>query len=109
MALRIGSGSVRGVVRITYTVTSVTVAAEVLSDLGGTTPPPNWQEGQWSTLNGWPTAVRLHEGRLWWAGQNGVWGSISDAYESLRRDDRGQRRPDQPHDRLGPVDTSTGS
>jgi hypothetical protein len=39
----------------------------VLTDLGGTDASADWQEGLWSDLNGWPTSVRLHEGRLWWA------------------------------------------
>lgn len=83
MTLTIGSGSVRGVVRVTEYTSSTVVNAEVLTDLGGTTATTIWEEGQWSDRMGWPTSVRIHEGRLWWAGKNGVQGSISDAYDSF--------------------------
>lgn len=83
MTLTIGSGSVRGVVRVTDYTSNVQVSAEVLSDLGGTSATTIWEEGQWSDLMGWPTSVRIHEGRMWWAGKNGVQGSVSDAYDSF--------------------------
>lgn len=83
MRLYIGAGSVRGLVRITDYSSSTSVGAEVLVSLGGLTASSNWQEGMWSDLRGWPTSCRLHEGRLWWFGQNGVWGSISDAFDSF--------------------------
>jgi hypothetical protein len=83
MRLSIGSGSVRGIVRVTDITNSTTASAEVLVDLGSTDPTTDWQQGKWSNDAGWPTSVRLHEGRLWWSGINGVWGSISDAYDSF--------------------------
>jgi len=83
MELRTASGSVRGVARITGYTSNVLVSAEVVVALGGVTPSTVWQEGHWSDLRGWPTAGKIHEGRLWWAGQNGMWGSISDAFDSF--------------------------
>jgi hypothetical protein len=50
------------------------IPAETVED--GT---PYWQEGAWSALWGYPTAVAIHEQRLWFAGSPGqpqtVWGS----------------------------------
>lgn len=83
MQLTYGGGSVRGVARVTGVTSSVLVDAEVLSDMGGTTASEIWQEGQWSDAVGWPTAVRIHEGRIWWAGQNTVWASVSDQFDSF--------------------------
>jgi hypothetical protein len=83
MTLSYAAGSIRGIVRITDYTSATSVGAEVLTSLGGTTATTVWQEGQWSDLRGWPTSGKIHEGRLWWFGQNGVWGSISDAFDAF--------------------------
>jgi hypothetical protein len=105
MTLRIGSGSVRGIVRVTDFTNATTVSAEVLSSLGGTSASLDWQEGQWSDLKGWPSAVKLHEGRLWWFGLNGIWGSISDAYDAFDETMEGSAGPIIRTIGSGPVDT----
>lgn len=104
MALRIGSGSVRGTVRMIEFTSSTAMQAQVLSDLGSVNAEANWQEGKWSDRRGWPTAVRLHEGRLWWAGLNGVWGSISDSFESFDETFIGDAGPINRTIGSGPVD-----
>jgi hypothetical protein len=43
----------------------------------------DWAEGEWSDRRGWPSAVSLFEGRDWWAGKQGIWGSVSDGFESF--------------------------
>jgi hypothetical protein len=105
MTLRIGSGSVRGIARVTDYTNATTVSAEVLSALGGTGASLDWQEGQWSDEKGWPTAVKLHEGRLWWFGLNGIWGSISDAYDAFDETLDGSAGPINRTIGSGPVDT----
>ena len=105
MELIISSGSVRGVARVTDYTNSTLVGAEVLVALGGTTSTTIWQEGQWSDKKGWPTAVRIHEGRMWWTGLNGVWGSISDAYDSFDETFLGDAGPINRTVGSGPVDT----
>lgn len=105
MTLRIGSGSVRGIVRVTDFTSSTVVGAEVLTALGGTTANTVWQEGQWSDLRGWPSSVRFHEGRLWWSGKNGVWASVSDAYNSFDETFFGDAGPINRTIGSGPVDT----
>jgi len=44
---------------------------------------PDWFIGSWGGKNPMPSAVAFHEGRLWFAGFNNVWGSESDFYESF--------------------------
>jgi len=105
MTLRIGSGSVRGIVRVTGFTSAIQVSAEVLTALGGTEANTIWQEGKWSDLRGWPTSVRFHEGRLWWAGKNGVWGSASDAFDSFDETITGDSGPINRTIGAGPVDT----
>ncbi len=104
MTLTIGSGSVRGVARITGVTNALSASAEVLSDMGGTTATDNWQEGEWSDVSGWPTAVRLAEGRLWWFGQNKVWASISDQFDSFDETFPGAAAPISRTIGAGPVD-----
>ncbi|HEY9063841.1 MAG TPA: hypothetical protein VIO33_02585 [Burkholderiaceae bacterium] len=105
MQLAIGSGSIRGVVRITDFTSTLSVGAEVVVALGGTDATAVWQEGQWSDLRGWPTSGKFHEGRLWWFGQNGVWGSVSDAFDSFDETFPGNAAPINRTIGSGPVDT----
>lgn len=46
---------------------------------------PDWFVGSWGGKRGMPTAIAFHEGRLWFAGGNQIWGSESDFYESFDR------------------------
>lgn len=81
--LSFAAGTATGVARITAFTDELTVSAAILSDLGGTAGTTDWYEGVWSDKRGWPSAVALHEGRLWWAGKDKLIGSVSDAYSSF--------------------------
>lgn len=98
-------GSITGICRITAFTNNTTVDAEVLQDFGGTDASDLWSEGQWSDRRGWPTAVALAEGRMWWAGKNGIWGSVSDAYDSFDPDFEGDAGPINRTIGSGPVDS----
>jgi hypothetical protein len=104
MTLDYAIGSVDGITRITGFTNSTSVSAEVLSDLGGTEASDVWSEGEWSDYRGWPTAVRIHEGRLWWFGMDGIWGSISDAFDSFDENFEGDAAPINRTIGSGPVD-----
>jgi hypothetical protein len=81
--LEYSAGSITGVVRITGITTDVLATADVLDPLGGTAATKFWSEGAWSVFRGFPTAVALYEGRLWWVGSDNIWGSASDAYHDF--------------------------
>lgn len=98
--LTYASGGITGVAEILAIDNSTQAQAQVLSDLGSTAASELWNEGAWSTLRGWPSAVALHEGRLWWAGKSNIWGSVSDGYESFDPDVEGDS---------GPINRSIGS
>lgn len=83
VALTYSGGSITGISRVTAVASSVSASAEVLVPFGGTSASAIWSEGAWSDYRGWPTCVALHEGRLWWAGRDNVWGSVSDAFQSF--------------------------
>lgn len=87
------AGGLAGVARITSFVGATSVTADVLDPLGSTADTELWEEGDWSNYRGWPSAVALHEGRLWWAGKGKIWGSISDAFESFDPDEEGDAGP----------------
>jgi len=82
-------GSKTGYVRLTAFSSSTSVSAEVLKSLGNTTATTNWAEGEWSDFRGYPSAVALYEGRLWFVGKSKIIGSISDAFESFDEDVEG--------------------
>ncbi len=100
------SGTLTGIARVTGFTDSKHVSAQVLTAIGtASAASAIWQEGSWSGYRGWPMAVRLHEGRLWWAGQNGVFGSISDSYYSWDMNTTGSSGPINRTIGSGPVDT----
>jgi hypothetical protein len=86
-------GSIQGVARITGYTSPTVVDAVVLSPYGSITASSDWYEGEWSDRRGWPSAVALHEGRLWWAGESKIYGSISDQYESFDDNQEGDSGP----------------
>lgn len=103
--LTYATGSITGVVRITEVTDETTASAMVLSPLGGTTANDVWAEGAWSDYRGWPSSVAFYEGRLWWAGQDKIFGSISDAFDSFDPDFEGDAGPISRSIGSGPVDT----
>lgn len=97
-------GSIDGYVRITGFTTALLVDAEVLSDLGGTAATDDWAEGEWSDRRGWPSANTLYEGRCWFSGKQGIWGSISDGYQSFDESVEGDSGTINREIGSGPVD-----
>ena len=99
-------GSIIGVAKITAFTSSTSVSAVVLSDLGAVSATTVWAEGAWSSRRGYPSAVTIHEGRLWWAGKDKLWGSASDAYYSFGLEEPiGDSSPISRSIGAGPVDT----
>ena len=105
LSLSYAIGSVDGIVRITGFTSSIQVSAEVLTDLGDTDATEDWAEGEWSDYRGWPSSVAFAEGRLVWAGKNGVWLSVSDAFDSFDELVEGDSGPIARTVGSGPVDT----
>lgn len=97
-------GSITGVSRITGYTNATTVAAEVLTEFGSTIASKYWSIGSWSSVAGFPTAVAFYEGRLWWAGNNGIYGSVSDDFYNFNPDTVGDSGPINRTVGSGPVD-----
>ncbi|MBP5059137.1 hypothetical protein HUS95_28935 [Pseudomonas chlororaphis] len=98
-------GSITGVARATAVLSETVVEAEVLKSLGGTAATEVWSEGAWSDRRGWPTSTALYEGRLWWAGKDKNWGSVSDAFDNFDPETEGDSGPINRSIGSGPVDT----
>jgi len=45
----------------------------------------DWYIGSWGGKRNFPSSVAFHEGRLWFAGGNKIWGSETDFYTSFDR------------------------
>lgn len=104
-AVNYAGGSQTGVFRITGYTNSTTVTAEVLDELGAANKwTDDWREGAWSDYRTWPTSVALHDGRLWWAGLDKVWGSVSDDYTNFNPTTEGDAAPINRSVALGPVE-----
>lgn len=98
------SGSITGIARVTAYTSSTVVNAVVLTDFGAITASSDWWESTWSDRRGWPSAVALYEGRLWWFGGDKAIGSISDAFEDFDDNFEGDAGPINRSIGEGPVD-----
>jgi len=75
-------GSTNGIMRVTQINTNAQVQADVIKPCGSPNATALWYEGSWSDVQGYPSATKIYEGRLWWAGTGQFWGSLPDQYES---------------------------
>lgn len=83
VTIRYNGGQTVGIARIVGFTSETVVDIEVLQPFGSTDPTNVWDFGSWSDRNGWPDAVALHDGRLWWGRGNFVYGSESDRFGSF--------------------------
>lgn len=86
-----GGGS--GVCRVVDLLTPTQAAIEILSPMKNYDFTRDWEPGEWSNYAGWPSAVALSDGRLWWSGADRIWGSVSDAFNSFDADTEGDSGP----------------
>lgn len=103
--LSYSSGSQTGIARVTGFTSATAVSAAVLEPFGNTSATTDWWESYWSPLRGFPSAVALHEGRLWWAGKDRIWGSVSDGFSSHDDTIEGDSAPISRSIGSGPVDS----
>jgi hypothetical protein len=97
-------GSVTGRARITGYNSNTDVDIEVLSRFSDTGMTDNWQFGHWSEARGFPTANRLHGGRLAHAQGGSIFLSASDDFENFDVSVEGDAAPIIRTIGSGPVD-----
>lgn len=105
LGLVYSSGSIEGIARVTSYTSTTIVDVQVLTSFGATDATRNWYEGSWGATRGYPSAVAIYEGRVFWSGVNTVWGSVSDAYYSFDPEVDGASAPITRTIGIGPVDT----
>lgn len=85
------NGATIGIGTIVDVTTATTAVVRVLNHFNPGTGLLDWYWGSWQpsaildpdSANEYPTSCALFEGRLWLSGNNQVWGSVSDEYESF--------------------------
>lgn len=98
------NGGKTGICRVTGHTSSTVVDVEVLSRFSSTDNSDNWQEGSWSSAQGYPSSVAIYEGRLWHGGGAQIFGSVSDDYENFNDETEGDSGPIVRSVGRGPVD-----
>jgi len=81
--------TLKGLVRITGYTSSTVVTAKVLKTLGGTGATTQWREGAFSSIQGYPAAVALHDSRIIFAGTSSnpssLWGSYVNDFQNFKQ------------------------
>jgi hypothetical protein len=103
--LTYSAGSITGIGRVTAFTSETVVSLQVLTDFGKADQyTSDWREGDWSERRGFPSAVELDGGRLWWAGKAFEWGSVSDGFDSFDDTIEGDDAPIRRGIGKGPID-----
>lgn len=83
ITLETNGGGGSGVVRVTGYNNAQSVNIEVLERLHAPDQTSDWREGLWSSQQGWPSAVEIFEGRLWFGSSDKLAGSASDDFSTF--------------------------
>lgn len=104
--LTYSAGSITGIVRATAYTSATEMSAQVLVDLGKADQyTQDWREGDWSDRRGYPSAVAMYGGRLYWAGKGLEWGSVPDQLDSFDDTVEGDSQPIRRGIGQGPIDS----
>ena len=97
-------GNKTGIFRLTDVASTTSASAEVIRQLGGTDYTEDWREGAWSNAASWPSSVAFHDGRIWWAGLDKIYGSVSDDFYNYDPNTEGDSGPIVRSVATGPVE-----
>lgn len=98
------SGTATGVARVTSYTSTTVVNIAILDEFGSIDATDDWSESYWSDRRGFPSSTAIYEGRLWWAGKDRIWGSVSDDYYNFDDATEGDSGPINRSIGAGPVD-----
>lgn len=96
-------GSRTGIARMTGFLNPNQIDAYVLAPFGSLLASKDWELGEWSEHTGFPSTVDIHENRLWFAGNDRIYGSVSDNYESFDDETEGDSGPINRNIGSGPI------
>ncbi|PST27210.1 hypothetical protein C7U60_02690 [Mesorhizobium plurifarium] len=86
-------GSQSGVVRITGYTSATSASMEVISRLYSLNATFEWDHSVWSDYDGWPAAVDVFGGRIYWSLSDMIYGSVPDAFKSFDDEVEGNSAP----------------
>lgn len=104
LTLTYDSGTIEGIGRITDYISPTQVRVSALQEFGSTDETLDWYRSTWSNHDGFPTAVIIEEGRLFWAGHGELHGSQPALYQSFDRELEGNSRAILRTIGFGPID-----
>lgn len=104
VTLSYANGSQTGIARVTGYTSATVVDVAIIEPFGNTSATSDWSESYWSARRGYPTSTAIYEGRLWWAGRDRIWGSVSDSYHNFDDETEGDSGPLNRSIGRGPVD-----
>jgi hypothetical protein len=96
-------GSRTGIARMRAFTNESLIDAYVLQPFGSLLSSKDWELGEWSENTGFPSTVDIHENRLWFAGNDRIYGSVSDNYESFDDETEGDSGPINRNIGSGPI------
>jgi len=97
------NGSIAGIARMTGFTDEQTISAKVLVPFGSLVGTTDWELGEWSLATGYPSATDIHENRIWFTGNDRIYGSVSDNYESFDDEVEGDSGPINRNIGSGPI------
>jgi len=99
------NGSLTGIARMNGYTSPTVISGYVIEPFGSLLPTKDWEIGQWNggDDNGWPSTTDIHENRIWFAGLDRIWGSVSDNYESFDDETEGDSGPINRNIGSGPI------
>ena len=87
--LEAADSRVYGIVKVTGYSSPTSVTVNVVNPLSKTTATKIWSEGAWSTHQGFPRTVTLHQSRIYYGGTErrplSVWASVVDDFQNMRQ------------------------
>lgn len=86
-------GTTAGIARIVSVSSPTSALVDILRPPGSSSRTNNWRAGKWSQIEGYPAAPSFYDGRLFWAGKDLFWGSVSDNYYSFDEEVEGDSAP----------------
>lgn len=104
LGLSYSAGSIEGIGRIVAVNSPTEVRVTALQQFGSTDATQDWNRSVWSAEDGYPSSVKLDEGRLCFAGKGRFLASQSSLYESFDRSTEGAGRSILRTIGFGPVD-----
>lgn len=96
-------GSRTGIARMVTFINENQINAFVLEPFGSLLASKDWELGEWSRSTGFPSTTDIHENRLWFAGNDRIYGSVSDNYESFDDEVEGDSGPINRNIGSGPI------